>query len=142
MILIGRKLMNIRKKGLSLKVKSVIIILIMSVILCGVAVFTSAVTFSSTNEKSFNDRAKDIAYTTAVNIDGDLVGKVTDMVLGQYRSFADDEIVTSDDWDTPEFEAFTGKFAWIMDTPEYKQVSDYLYNVVNKADIDTLSAYT
>ena len=89
--------MEVRKKGLSLKVKSVIIVLIMSVILCGVAIFTSAYSFSDTNENGFKDHANDIAYTAAANIDGSTVKTLTDKVLGQFRTFADDEIVTSDD---------------------------------------------
>lgn len=132
--------MEARKKGLSLKIKSVIIILVMSVILCGVAIFTSAYTFSDTNEKSFKDHANDIAYTAAVNADGDTIKKLTDMVLTQFRTFSDDEIVTSDDWGSPEFEAFTAKFAWITETPEYRAVLDYLSNIVKRADIYTLSA--
>ncbi len=111
----------------------------MSVILCSVAIFTSAYTFSDTNESSFKDHASNIAYTAAVNIDGDLVKKVVDMVYEQYRSFADDEIVTSDEWGSPEFDAFVGKYGWITEMPEYLSVLDYLKNIQN-TNISTLSS--
>lgn len=128
------------KKGLSLKIKSVIFVLVMSVILCGVAVTVSAYTFSDTNENSYKDHARDIAYTAAANANGDEVRALADLVLGQFHAIPEKDIVTSDDLDSPEFDAFTARFAWIMDTSEYATVRDYLYNVVNKADIDTLSA--
>lgn len=127
------------KKGLSLKIKSLIIILVMSVILCGVAIFTSAYRFSETNEASFKGHANDIAYTAAANINGDEVNKVTDMVLNTFASVSDDEIVSSDDWGSPGFDALLEKFAWITETPEYLSVLDYLRNV-QSADISTMSS--
>ena len=127
------------KKGLSLKFKSFIIIVIMSVILCGVAVIVSAFTFSDTNEKDFKEHADDIAHTAAVNIDGDTVRRVTEMVLETFSKVPDDEIVSSDDWGSPEFEAMIERFSWITETSEYLSVLGYLKNIQNSG-IQTMSS--
>ena len=87
------------------------IVLVMSVILCSVAIITSAYTFSDTNETGFKNHANDIAYTVAANIDGDTVSKVTGMVLETFAAVNDDEIVSSDDWGSTEFEAFLERSA-------------------------------
>ena len=61
------------------------------------------------------------------------------MVLETFKTVKDDEIITSDDWVSPEFEMFLKRFEWITKTPEYDSVLNYLRNIYNK-NIDTLSS--
>ena len=127
-----------RKKRLSLKFKSVIIIVLMAVVLCSAAVLMSAFRFSTTNEGAFKDRCRDIASTAAANAYAEDVKKVTNMVFETFATVKDDEIVTVDDIDTPEYDAFLERFAWITETPEYKSCYDYLSNIYN-GGIEALS---
>ena len=121
--------MNRKNKGLSLKVKSFILIIIMAVILSFAAAALSTFIFSKTNDDLFKTHSEDIASTAAANADADVIKKVTDMVFETFSKVKDDEIVTVDDMDTPEYEAFLERFAWITETPEYKSLYDYLNNI-------------
>ena len=130
--------MERRKKFLSLKFKSFIIIIIMGVVFSAAAAVLSSVRFSETNDSLFKAHSEDIASTAAANADADVVKKVSDMVFETFSTIKDDEIVTVDDMDTPEYYAFLERFAWIMETPEYMSLHDYLNNIYDEG-IDALS---
>ena len=63
------------KKGLSLKIKSFVGKLVMSVVFCAAAVAASTYVFSDTNESLFKKHAENIAYTAAANADAENIKK-------------------------------------------------------------------
>lgn len=131
--------MSAKKVKFPLKLKSVIIIIALSAVLCAVSIVMSAVRFSDTNEKSFKDHSKDIANMAALTVDGDALKAVRDAVLEVYNKIPDDEIVLSDDWGSEEFEAFLAKFEFVYDMPEFKKVHEQL-SQTQYLGISTLSS--
>ena len=57
-----------RKKGVSLRIKSFIVIIIMAVALCIAAAALSASSFHNTNDKLFKSHSEDIAAAAAANL--------------------------------------------------------------------------
>ncbi len=125
-----------------LKLKSVLIIIVLSAVLCTVSILMSAIRFSTTNEEMFKNQASDISRTASFTIDGDAMKIIRDRVVEVFKSIPEDEVVLSDDWGSEEFDAQLEKFAFIMDMPEFRKVHEQL-SKTQTADISTLaSIYT
>ncbi len=131
--------MNNDKVKFPLKLKSVLIIIILSAVLCTVSILMSALRFSRINEENFKNQALDLALTASFTVDGDAMKVVRDKMFELLATIPEDEIVLSDDWGSDEFNAQLEKFAPIMDMPEYKAVHEQLSKTQN-AGISTLSS--
>lgn len=133
------KAMNEKKLKYPLKLKAALIVIAMAAVLCATALIVSSVTFSHTNEEIFKKEAKDLAYTAALSVDGDALKVVADRVSDIFRSMPEDELVTSEDWGSPEFEAYLEKYSEVMDMPEFVKVHEQL-SKVQHGGIDVLSS--
>ena len=122
-----------------LKMKATVLIILFSLILCTTAIIMSFTTFSRTNDDIFKNQARDLAYTAVSSIDGDALRKVKDDVLAVYLSIPQDELVTSDDWGSPEFDAYLERYSDVQESPEFKAVYSKLDELQNN-DIAVLSS--
>ena len=114
--------MKENKIRFSIRLKSVIIIITMSIILCSIAVVMSYLRFSDTNEANFKDHANDMAHIATNAINGDDLKVVHDATIKTFRSIPEDKIVLSEDWGSEGYEEYMEHFKWIEELPEYKSV--------------------
>ncbi len=128
-----------KKYNFPLKFKAVIIIIALSIILCAVSIAMSSIRFSKTNEENFKNQCRDLAHTVALTIDGDDLHKVTERVHEIFQSIPEDELITSDEWGSDEFNAYLENYKPIFDMPEYKNVLKELRQT-QELGISTLSS--
>ena len=128
-----------RKKRFSLNTKAMLMIVLISVVFCIAALTLSIFTFSRTNEELFKKQARDLAYTASLSVDGDSLKIVADSVKEVFRTIPESELVTSDDWGSPEFDAYMEKYSHICAMPEYISVLETLASV-RDGDISALSS--
>ncbi len=122
-----------------LKLKSTIIVVVLSAVLCTVSILMSAIRFSRTNEENFKNQASDLALTAAFTVDGDALKIVRERIFEIFSTIPEDEVVLSDYWGSDEFNAQLEIFAPVMDMPEYNTVLEQL-SKTQKAGISTLSS--
>ncbi|MBQ9384593.1 MAG: SpoIIE family protein phosphatase [Ruminiclostridium sp.] len=130
---------NYNKVKFPLKLKSVLIIIVLSAVLCTVSILMSALRFSQTNEINFKNQASDLALTASFTVDGDAMKAVRDKIFEVLETIPEDEVVLSDDWGSDEFNAQLEKFSSITDMPEFKKIHEQL-SKTQTAGISTLSS--
>ena len=111
-----------KKYNFPLKFKAVIIIIALSIILCAVSIAMSSIRFSKTNEENFKNQCRDLAYTVALTINSDDLHKVNERVHEIFQSIPEEELVTSDEWGSDEFNAYLENYKSVYDMPEYQNV--------------------
>lgn len=139
MLHFGENVMSDKKIKFPLKLKAALLLISFSVVICTVAVVLCIATFSNTNEGIFKMHARDLAYTAAKAIDADALKITADNVLGTLHTIPEDELVTSDDWGSPEFDAYLERYSWITGTPEYSEVYNVLADI-RDTDLSALSS--
>lgn len=120
----------------SLGKKVVLLIVSVSVILCGIAIYVSYRVTDSMNSTHYMGRANEIAATVARVVDADDARKVTDAVLAIYA--ATDDKVRSDEWGSPAFEAYAGLYGSIGDMPECQRLMAQLKRLQEVNGVDCL----
>ncbi|MBQ9382971.1 MAG: SpoIIE family protein phosphatase [Ruminiclostridium sp.] len=134
--------MDHKKTRISLKVKAVLIVILMALALCASAIGMSYYTFVTTDEAMFKRHVKDIVWTAAQNFGGDDLKKVKESVLETYTKLGDEDIVTSGDWGSDEFNAYLARYAHIKEMPEYRSVYDALAKTRDLGIAALASIYT
>ncbi|MBR6329751.1 MAG: SpoIIE family protein phosphatase [Lachnospiraceae bacterium] len=128
------------KKGLriSIKVKTMILIVLIAVLISTVTAYISYTEYEKANEKSYKGEAYDLAQTAALLVDTEDLKAVSDRIYEIFMSVPADELVTSDDWGSPEFDAYLERYNEIYDMPEYKNVLAQLKQIQHE-DIECMS---
>ena len=78
----------------------------------------------------------DIAKLVAVNIDAERLSNVRDAILEIYNH--SENKVMSDQWGTPEFEAYLAQFAAVEEMEDYKAIRADLQKMQDQLDVDCL----
>ena len=118
-----------KKPRFPLKLKAIILLAALSVAITVVGAAISYYVVSRMNTESFANEAHDIAYTAALSINGDELKVVRDHVLDILHAIPEEEVVLSDDWGSPEFEAQLKKFSPVTELPEYDSVLSQIKKV-------------
>ena len=129
------------KKGLriSIKVKAVILIVLIAVLISSVTAYISYTEYEKANERSYKEEAYDLVQTASFLVDADALKAVSDKVYEIFMTVGPDELVTSDDWGSPEFEAYLARYSEVMEMPEFKKVHAQLQQVQHE-DIQSMSS--
>ena len=118
-----------KKPRFPLKLKAIILLAALSVAITVVGAAISYYVVSRLNAESFTNEARDIAYTAALSINGDELKVVKDRVLDTLHAIPEEEVVLSDDWGSPEFEAQLKEFSPVTELPEYASVLSQIKKV-------------
>ncbi|MDO4806544.1 MAG: GGDEF domain-containing protein [Coriobacteriales bacterium] len=116
--------------------KVVLLLVTVSVVLCGIALIVSYRSIDGMNSRHYMDRADEIAATIARVVDAEDARKVTDEVRRIYD--ATEEKVWSDQWGSPEFNAYAELFLSVADTPEYMRLMEQLRRLQEVNGVDCL----
>ena len=84
-------------------------------------------------EDQYTSKSIDLAETVALSVDADRVVNVKTAVSAIYDRV--DEKVTSDEWDTPEYEDYLAKFSSVEDMEDYKLLIDELKAIQDVNDV-------
>ena len=123
----------------SLGNKILLLLITLVVALSGIAIVVSYHVVDRMNGKHYMDKANELSATTACVINPDDTKKLRDETLAAYETAG--PVVTSDDWGTPEFEAYVAHYAHLQETPEYQRLLAQFRKLqdVNTADCFYLS---
>ena len=111
-----------KKPRFPLKLKAIVLLAALSVAITAVGAAMSYFVVSRMNTESFKNEALDVANTAALSINGDELKVVKDSILDILHSIPEEEVVLSDAWGSPEFEAQLEKFSPVTRLPEYSNV--------------------
>ena len=121
---------------LNIKKKIIILIVIFATILSGVALFASSRTITKMVDESYQNRTNEIAATVARVIDADAAEKLTKELMSIYYSI--DDKVGSEEWGTPEFDAYVAKYEHLRDTEEFKLLLKQLRSLQEVNSVDCI----
>ncbi|MEE5994162.1 MAG: hypothetical protein V3G42_13160 [Oscillospiraceae bacterium] len=119
---------------LSLGGKIVLLIVVVAVLLSGTCVFVSSAVNRRTMEKEYIITADSMAATVAVTTDGDRLQKITDKVMEIYH--ASDNKISNDQWENPDYEAYTAQFLPLMEDEDYIAVREELRRIQDVSEVD------
>lgn len=121
---------------LNIKNKIVILVAVFATILSGIALFISSRTITDLVDESYQNRTNEIAATVARVIDSEAAEKLTKELMAIYDATADK--VSSEEWGSPEFDAYIGKYEHLRDTDEFKKLLDQLRSLQEVNNVDCL----
>lgn len=114
--------------------KIVLLLIVFAIVLSGVAIAISYGVIDTMNEQHYMAKANELAATVARTIDAPKAQKLADAAQSVYD--ATDEKVLSDEWGSPEFNAYVGRFADIAETPEYRELLAHLHGLQEVNDVE------
>ena len=120
----------------SLRKKTIILIVIIAAILGTTGVLVSSYYINHLVDNSYKNRALEIANTIAAVLDTEQTAVLKDSLLEIYNKT--EEKVMSDDWGSPEFDAYIAHYSILENTPEYRSIMAQLKNIQNVNDVDCL----
>ncbi|MBR0380769.1 MAG: diguanylate cyclase [Mogibacterium sp.] len=112
------------KAKFSLKKKLVLLIVTVIVATMLVAGFFSYKSLTDVTRTLYTNRSRQLSKTAAESVDPQQVKLIRDQVMEIYDST--DEKVSSDEWGSPEFEAYLQRYQHIKDTAEFKETQQKL----------------
>lgn len=121
---------------LSLKAKAFLMIILVGILIAvaAIIVYDRGISTLVTNE--YEDRSQEITRAMAQILDREKVQILRDNILEIYK--AQDKIVLSDDWGTPEFEEYLSKYSSIEETEEFIYLRNQLRSVQDVLDVECL----
>ena len=120
----------------TLKVKAILLIILISLLIGVSGIFLLNKSISNITIEEYETRSIDIATTVSKILDAEDVRVVRDEVMAVYN--ASDEIVLSDQWGTPEWEAYINQFAYIEDTEEFNSLRQQMRKVQDAIDVSCI----
>ena len=119
---------------ISLKWKTIILVVSVIAVISVVMIAAIAIGGNSIIRSQYSERSLEISGIAAVSVDAEQVRAVRDAVLEIYESA--ENKVTSEEWGTPEFEAYVSLYAGIEQMPEYIAVREDLRRIQDVSDVD------
>ena len=120
----------------SLKKKTIFLIVFIAVVTSALAIVVYNKGIRDVITSQYESRSIEISKLVAVNIDSERVENVQKAVVEIYKN--SDNVVLSDQWDTPEFDAFIAQFAAVEETEDFRIVRDQLRKMQDVLDVDCL----
>lgn len=111
----------------SLKTKLTILIVVMIVVIIMLASLLSYRNITDINETMYIDRAEELSSTAATLVDPQQVKTIRDEVMAIFN--ATEDKVSTDDWGSPEFDAYLENYAAIIETEEYQTIQSQLRTI-------------
>ena len=116
-------------KVVSLRLKTVFIIVLVSVIFGLIAVIMSNRFFSRSNEENYRDYAWDLAMTVSSLTDHRQIIELKEMVESIRETIPQEERVPSSEMGTAAFDAYTDRYKEVWETEAYRQTLETLQRI-------------
>ncbi len=125
-----------RKPRFSLRRKLTILIVSIIAAIILAAAFLSYRNITSMNEAMYIARAEELSATAAAIVDPQQVKTVRDQVMAIYDET--DDKVSSDEWGSPEFDAYLKNYESVAETEEYKTIQEQLRVIQDTNDLESV----
>lgn len=110
----------------SLKKKMIVLIVTTLFLACGAAVMMSARMINDLVKEQYYNRSVNVCKTMAFSIDAEKAARLRDAVMEIYETIDPQDRVNSEEWGTPEFDAYLAKFASIQEMEEFQEIKEQL----------------
>lgn len=120
----------------SLKTKTVLLIILTAAIFGIAGTIISSQTLNQVVDDSYRSRATGVANSMAAVLDVQKAKALKEAVMAIYD--ATDEKVSSDDWGSPEFDAYMARYAEIEQTEEFLFLQNQLRSIQDVNEVDCL----
>ena len=120
----------------SLRSKTIILVVVIAAILGTAGILVSSHYINRLVNESYKKRADEITKTVASVLDPEQAAILKKSLLEIYRST--ENKVFSDDWGSPEFNAYVAHFSELEETPEFQSLLTQLRKIQDVNDVDCL----
>ena len=120
----------------SLRRKTILLIVGIAAIICVLAFVIYYLGISHLTKEQFEKRSVEIANMVALEIDAEKLTNVRNSILEIY-DHAENKVM-SDQWGTPEFDAYLSQFAPVEAMEDYQTLRDDLRRMQDVLDVDCL----
>ena len=120
----------------SLKRKITLLIVTVIVSVSAITLLTCTTILNNTITKHYTDYSIDLAKTVAVTVDAERARTVRDQIMEIYRST--DDKVSSEEWGTPEFDAYIACYAEIEKSADFIALRDQLREIQDVNHVDSV----
>ncbi len=121
---------------ISLRAKAALLIVLVTVVLGAASIILSSQALSQIVNMTYRNRAKDVSNTMAAILDVGKAVSLKNAVMDIYNTT--DEKVTSEDWGSPEFNAYIARFSDIEKSAEFGALRQQLRSIQDVNDVDCI----
>ena len=118
---------------LSIRKKTIAMILSFAIVLILVSVVIYSRVISNITEEYYNNKADESAAAIAASIDVERFERLSNEVKRVFN--ATENKVRSDDWGTPEFNAYVANYDYITETEDFIVLHDFLAKMEQATDV-------
>ena len=121
----------------SLKKKTILLISIFGVVVGAAGLLISSAIVNDIVNTNYKSKVTHLAATVGHMIDGNKADKIQKKVMKIYRSIGDDR-VGSEEWGSPEFNAYIEKFSEVSKMKEFKEIHDQMEIVQDDNEVSSV----
>ena len=121
---------------LSIRNKTIIMILTFAVALAVTAILVGRTIVRKMTNNDYTKDANNLAATVAVVVDVDKVKSLRDAMVPIYDGI--DEHITSDDWGSPEFEEYLANYVGIEEREDFIYLREQLTKIQDQNDVNCI----
>ena len=125
-----------KKIKISLKVKTMILIVLATVILGTSSIIISSQTVSQLVNDTYRNNASGVANTLAAVLDSEKAARLKNEIMAIFN--ATDKKVGSEEWGTPAFEEYTARYARIEQMEEFQSLLRQVRSVQDVNEVDCM----
>ena len=119
-----------------LRIKTIILIVLVAALISTVSIVVNNRFTGNLVDADYRKRADEIAHMVALSIDAGRLSAVKTQILDVYN--ATEDKVLSDDWGSPEFEAYTARYDGVVKSQDYQVILEQLKSLQEVIDVDCL----
>ncbi|MBQ6550582.1 MAG: hypothetical protein IJL78_04155 [Lachnospiraceae bacterium] len=120
----------------SLNRKAILLIVFIVAIISAMAIVIYDKGIKDVISTQYEERSMELAGLVAAEIDSERLSNVREKILEIYNQT--ENKVLSDQWGTPEFDAYIGQFAAVEEMEDFRTVRDHLRRMQDVLDVDCL----
>jgi len=121
-----------------LKVKATILIIVISILLSGVCIFALSNSSQQLIIDQYIARATDLTNVVAASVDVKSLEALRDDVDKTYDAIPEDERVSNEEWDEPEWEAYLENFNKIEQSERFQSLQTWLRTMQDASSAEYL----
>ncbi len=121
---------------LSIRNKTIMLILLFAITLSVTAIIVGRTIVRKMTNNDYTRDANSLAATVAVVVDADKVKSLQGAVVSIYENI--DEHVTSDDWGSPEFDAYLANYTGIDNREDFIYLHEQLTKIQDQNDVNCI----
>ncbi|MBR3307954.1 MAG: GGDEF domain-containing protein [Lachnospiraceae bacterium] len=111
---------------ISLRVKSIIVIVIFALFLSGVMLSVTSTIINNLVDRDYMKQADELAATVAAVTIKEPARRLNDAVLERYHSIDPDDRISSEEWGTTDFNSYIARFSDFEKDPDFLTIRDNL----------------